>query len=83
MIDSSKFSRVEVEWEDHHSTPPNEPQEIAEVEASLRPEHRLSIGWLIAESDRMMAISPLLEEDNTICDVTYIIKDCVVTTRYI
>lgn len=83
MIDAEKYPKVEVEWEDHHGTPTNESVDPRDVENSLRPVNRLSIGWLIAEDEKMMAIAALLEEDHTVCDVTYLIKSCIVTSRYL
>lgn len=69
--------KVNVVWADHFGLEINEPYELEEIEERLKPCIRETIGYLVAENRRVIAVAGTKEEDGTWTEVNFFMKRCV------
>ena len=74
MKQQNSFPVVEVWWWDHHASETNSPLTMEEIMEKCVPQVRQTIGYLIYETTKCIALAHTLEEDGTYTEIDFILK---------
>lgn len=77
----SDYKRISVKWADHFFL--EGPLDQEEIIENLKPYVRTTIGYIIAESKRVLAIASTYDPDGTFTEVNYLMKRCIISREYL